>query len=94
MFSREKKASCLYYSPYISFFKMKPNHTRVERLIENVFKSFDDLNSIFFLLNNNKVSRILDICYEWTSRIVRQLFPGELLLELLYKSLLSRRRVA
>ena len=64
MLSEKIETFNLNYILYTSFFKMNPSHTRIERLIENVFKSFDDLNSIFFLLNNNKVSRILDITRE------------------------------
>ena len=61
MFGKEKGAFGLYHSLHMSFFKVKINCARGERLINNVGEGFGNLNSIFCLLTEEEMDGMVNI---------------------------------
>ena len=70
MSSKKKGAFGVYHSLYISFFKVRMNCARGERLIDNVGEGFGNLNSIFCLLTEEEMDGTVNIRGEklfWTT---------------------------
>ena len=70
MFSKKKGAFGVYHSLYMSFFKVRTNCARGERLIDNVGEGFGNLNSIFCLLTKEEMDGMVNIGGEkllWTT---------------------------
>ena len=61
MLGKEKGTFGLYHSLHLSFFKVRMNCARGERLINNVCKRFGNLNSIFWLLTEEKMDGMVNI---------------------------------
>ena len=61
MSSKEKGAFGLYHSLYMSFFKVRINCAKGERLINNVCERFGNLNSIFWLLTEEEMDGMVNI---------------------------------
>ena len=61
MSGKEKGAFGLYHSLHMSFFKVRMNCARGERLINNVCEGFGNLNSIFWLLTEEEMDSMMNI---------------------------------
>ena len=61
MSGKEKGAFGHYHSLYISFFKVRMNCARGEKVINNVGERFSNLNSIFCLLTEEEMDSIVNI---------------------------------
>ena len=61
MSGKEKGTFGLYHSLYITFFKMRTNCARGERLINNVGEVFGNLNSIFYPLTEEEMDGMANI---------------------------------
>ena len=61
MSGKEKEAFGFNHSLYMSFFKVRTNCARGERLIDNVGEGFGNLNSIFCLLIGEKMDSMVNI---------------------------------
>ncbi|KIM56451.1 hypothetical protein SCLCIDRAFT_132575, partial [Scleroderma citrinum Foug A] len=61
MSSRENRAFGLDYSLHTRFLQVKTNSIGRERLVNDIFKGFGDLNCIFSLVRGDKMLRMVNI---------------------------------